>query len=117
MNSISKFLSVVTIGLSLSCAYHNAEELYGEIECPPGGTSFSQTVSPIIQANCAVSGCHVAGQQSPTLETYDQIASNATRVKARTSNGTMPPPTSTFSLRQEEIDDIACWVDAGAPAN
>lgn len=117
MKPISIFLGFVMSGLTISCAYDNAEELYGEQECPPGGTSFSQTVSPIIESNCAVSGCHVTGQQLPTLETYDQIAANASRVKARTSNGTMPPPTSMYSLTQQEIDDIACWVDAGAPDN
>ena len=117
MKSLSKFLSVLCVGLSLSCAYDNAEELYGEQECPPGGTSFSQTVFPTIQANCAVSGCHVNGQQLPTLETYDQIAANASKIKTRAGNGTMPPSSSMYSLTQEEIDDIACWVDAGAPEN
>lgn len=114
---LRKTLFICVLLVSASCAYDNAEELYGEIDCPPEGTSFSQTVSPIIQANCAVSGCHVTGQQLPTLETYDQIASNANKIKTRTSNGTMPPSTAMSSLTQQQIDDIACWVDAGAPEN
>ena len=110
----------VLIGLFLlyvSCTYDNAEELYGEKECPPGGTSFSQTVAPIINLNCAVSGCHVNGQQQPILETYTQISSNANRIKERTSNGTMPPASSGLRLSPEEIEAIACWVDSGAPDN
>jgi len=101
----------------MSCAYDNMEDLYGEEMCPPEGTSFSQTIAPIVESNCAISGCHVNGQQLPTLETYEQISANSIRVKARTSNGTMPPPGSGLSLTLEEIDAIACWVDAGAPNN
>ena len=99
------------------CAYDNAEELYGEKMCPPGGTSFSVEIQPIITLNCAVAGCHVSGQQRPSLETYSEIAANADKIKFRTSNGTMPPSTSGLSLNQSEIDAIACWVDDGAQDN
>jgi len=112
-----KILILICSFIFITCAYDNAEELYGEMNCPPGGVSFSQTISPIISMNCAVSGCHVQGRQQPTLETYAQISSNAGKIKTRTSNGTMPPPISGSSLSQNEIDEIACWVDAGAPDN
>ena len=117
MKNHLKGLLIFIILVEVSCAYDNAEELYGEADCPPGGTSFSQTISPIIESKCAISGCHVSGQQRPTLETYEQISSNASRIKARTSNGTMPPATSGKSLSADEIEAIACWVDAGAPDN
>jgi len=113
--NIAIFMILLFIGTS--CAYDNAEELYGEQKCPPGGTSFSQKIHPIINSNCAESGCHVNGQQLPTLENYSQISSNAAKIKARTSNGTMPPSNSGKSLSPEEIEAIACWVDAGAPEN
>lgn len=102
-----------------SCAYDNAEDLYGKKECLPEdpGASFSLSIAPIIDSNCAVSGCHVSGQQQPTLLSYEQISSNAERIKSRTSDGTMPPPESGLRLDQSEIDDISCWVDSGAPDN
>ena len=114
---VKKHVLIGLFFLCASCTYDNAEELYGEKECPPGGTSFSQTVAPIINLNCAVSGCHVNGQQQPTLESYAQISSNANKIKERTSNGTMPPSSSGLSLSPEEIEAIACWVDSGAPDN
>ncbi|MCG8305828.1 MAG: hypothetical protein MI975_00455 [Cytophagales bacterium] len=117
MLGIKTLFSGLMLFICCSCAYDNAEELYGERECPPGGISFTQVIHPVIRSNCAVSGCHVNGRQQPTLETYAQISANAARIRARTSNGTMPPPTSGLSLRQDEIDAIACWVDAGAPEN
>lgn len=102
---------------SFACTYDNAEDLYGIKECPPEGVPFSDEVEPIINTNCAISGCHASGGQQPTLETYEQISSNAEKIKTRTSNGTMPPPVSGIRLSQKEIDDIACWVDAGAADN
>ncbi len=102
-----------------SCAYDNTEELYGKKECLPGGesASFSLSIAPIIESNCAISGCHVVGQQQPAFLTYEQISSFAGNIKSRTSNGTMPPPGSGNHIEQSEIDKIACWVDAGAPDN
>ena len=117
MIEVKKYILVGVLYIGSSCAYDNAEELFGEKECPPGGTSFSQTIAPIINSNCAVSGCHVNGQQLPTLETYAQTSSNANKIKNRTSNGTMPPPTSGLTLSLEEIEAIACWVDSGSPDN
>ena len=45
------------------------------------GRNFDQTIKPIIESNCAVSGCHVKGQQQPTLESYEQIVYNAKKIK------------------------------------
>ena len=110
------FWGIISLAV-VSCAWDNAEELYGKAECLPGSVSFSQTVKPIIKSNCAVNGCHVNGQQRPTLELYDQIGAQADRILERTSNGTMPPSSSGKSLTQFEINAIACWVNDGALDN
>ena len=117
MTITGKILLTGIIILSFSCAYDNAEELYGTPECPPDGISYSNTIAPIINTSCAISGCHVPGRQLPTLVTYEQISANAERIKTRTSDGTMPPAASGIELSAEEINQIACWVDAGAPDN
>ena len=114
---MKKYIVLISICLFVSCAYDNVEDLYGESICPPGGTSFSETIDPIINSNCAVSGCHVNGQQLPTLETYEQISVNSAKIKSRTSNGTMPPPSSGLSLTSDQIEAIACWIDSGAQDN
>ncbi len=116
MKKILILVSIINITLA-SCAWDNEEDLYGKIDCPPGGVSFSKTIQPLINTNCAVSGCHVGGQQFPPLQTYDQIYEVRNRVKAQTSDGVMPPESSGNSLTPNEIDLIACWVDAGAPEN
>ena len=72
-----------------------------------------QKVKTIISSNCAVSGCH-SGSVFPNMTVDANIQSQAARIKARTSATTMPPSGSGFSLTQQEIDEITCWVDDGA---
>jgi len=114
---IRRFIIWATFLLLLadSCTWENAEDLYGELNCPPEGASFSKTVQPIISANCAVTGCHITGQQLPALETFNQIAANTMKIEDFISSGIMPPDGSGKSLVQEEIDSILCWIVAGAP--
>lgn len=92
----------------LSCSYNSFEEIAA---CET--ISFSEDISPIIQSNCAIPGCH-AGVQSPDLRNFNNIQSNASKIKRLTKNRTMP---LTGSLTQQQIDNIACWVDSGAPDN
>ncbi|MEQ8243982.1 hypothetical protein [Fulvivirga sp.] len=77
------------------------------------GVSFESSIKSIIANNCAVSGCH-NGSRSPNLSTFASIQSNASRIKARTGNGSMPLGSS---LSQSQIDMITCWVDDGALEN
>lgn len=116
---VIRLILLCNTSLLVSCAYNNAEELYGIRECLPDdtGTSFSLSILPIIEGNCAVSDCHTVGQQQPTFLNYEQISSYANKIKSRTSNGTMPPPESGIHLDQLEIDKIACWVENGALDN
>jgi len=36
---------------------------------PPQQWSFKKDIAPILNTNCALSGCHVAGAQKPDMET------------------------------------------------
>ena len=99
--------------LFAACAYENEEELFGENLCDPQTTTYSGVIQGIIASNCAISGCH-DGSISPDLTTFNTIQSRASRIKARTANGSMPRGRT---LTQTEIDLIACWVDDGALEN
>ncbi len=77
------------------------------------GVSWENDIKAIIDANCAVPSCH-GGTQSPDFRELSNVQSNATNIKTRTGNGTMPP---VGSLPAEMIQAIACWVDDGAPNN
>ena len=83
----------------------------------PSGISFDASVKNIIAINCAVTGCHVAGGRNPNFEVKDNILANAARIRERTSEKSMPPPSSGRSLTDEQIAQIACWVSDGALDN
>ncbi len=87
--------------------------------------TFTRDVAPILQRSCQV--CHRPGSIAPmSLMTYEDVRPWARAIKRRTSAREMPPwyidrhvGIRKFkedpSLRDEEIDTIAKWVDAGAP--
>jgi|GEM_PF-709789 len=71
------------------------------------------TINDIISTDCAVSGCH-NGTIAPDLRSSATIGDRASRIRSRTSAKTMPPASSGRSLTDNEIEQIACWVEAGA---
>ena len=77
------------------------------------GISYSGTISPIIKANCAITGCH-NGSQFPDFRLFKNIHDNAALIKSQTATRNMP---ANGSLSQSEINAIACWVDDGALEN
>jgi uncharacterized membrane protein len=79
------------------------------------GVSLDAEIMPIIEANCAVTGCH-GNIQSPILSSKTAVIGSANNIQSRTSAGTMPPA-GRDDLTQSEIDLIACWVEDGAPNN
>jgi hypothetical protein len=80
----------------------------------PSGISFANVIKPIVDGSCAIAGCHVSGGQSPNFTVFSNIQSNASKIKTRTGNKTMP---KTGSLTDLQIQQIACWVDDGALNN
>jgi hypothetical protein len=79
-----------------------------------GSVSYEATVKNIIATNCAISGCHVAGTGRSNFTEFATIQARAAQIKIRTGNRSMPIGRT---LTEEQIQQIACWVDSGAPAN
>jgi hypothetical protein len=81
------------------------------------GTSFENNIKAILETNCAIAGCHVAGTGRPNFTQFAEVKSWAATIKTRTSDKSMPPAGSGKSLTADEIAAIACWVDDGALQN
>jgi hypothetical protein len=80
------------------------------------GISFSGEIKTILDTRCSLSGCHAAGTGSRDWTNLDNLKANATAIKSRTASKSMPPVGST-ALTQDQITQIACWVDDGAVTN
>ena len=82
------------------------------------GISFATFIKPIIDSNCAVVGCHVAGTTGlPNFTIFSEIQLRASGIKTRTGSRVMPPPGSGRSLTDQQIQRIGCWVNDGAINN
>src|SRR2546430_17500751 len=87
--------------------------------------TFTKDVAPIFQRSCQ--SCHRPGQTAPmSLLTYQDVRPWARSIKQRVVGREMPPwgidphvGLQSFkndpSLREDEIQTIVKWVDAGAP--
>lgn len=107
----------VLLVVNVSCVSHDLNNLTGPepepFVCDPG-TSWQKDILPIMEASCAGVGCH-DGISRRDWTDYEEVKQYATAIKQRTQDRSMPfdgPP-----LPQEQINIIACWVDAGAPEN
>jgi hypothetical protein len=99
-----------------------------------GDVSFSEHVLPILQANCAGSGCHI-GTASPAqgldLSTYSGVIAGANSgavVIANDADGSElimrmegnSQPSMPFGedlLPQETVDTVRAWINQGAENN
>ena len=86
------------------------------ITIPQGttGTSWTDDIKPIMEKNCALSGCHNGVSRANDFREYASAKSHAKTIKSKTKDRSMP---FDGSLTQNQIDLIACWVDDGAPQN
>ena len=106
---------------SPGCYYDVQSDLYPKNFCDTTNIGYAASVEPIIQASCAIPGCHVPGVQGRSdLSTYsglhEQVANGAlvTRIQWTGPTAVMPPSTK---LPECEILKIVLWVNAGAPDN
>lgn len=86
-------------------------------DCESKNISLTQDVLPIIQQNCAVSGCHVAGTGRVDFTVRANIIQNAALIRTNTQSGFMPLAGSGFFLTNQQKETIACWVQNGAKDN
>jgi hypothetical protein len=79
------------------------------------GISWNSDIKAIVEKNCALSGCHISGAQSPDLSNFQSAKSNASNMQLQTANRNMPANGKTLS--SDDIARIACWVKDGAKEN
>ena len=112
---------VLSIGLS-SC-YKDVILPTAAQTAPPQYVSFATDLQPIFSTNCALSGCHVTGSQTPYLTpdlAYQQLTGGYVNTISPTDsklyiavNGIMEVHIPLASDRQKIYD----WIRNGAPNN
>ena len=119
MKKITIVLCIVIVGVVTGC-YNDKEQLLtppksGTTNCP--NYSFTNDVSPIIQASCNQgSGCHASGSTNGpgSLVTYAEIKNASAQMQASILAGRMPLGSS---LSTTDIQIINCWISNGSLNN
>lgn len=111
--------SILTIVLISSCTKDEGK-LPVQTTPPPTASAcdtvtYTKHIKPIIETNCALSGCHASPTSNPFLENYTQVKEKAERVKARAvdANPSIMPPSPNTPLTAAQKDLINCWVSNG----
>lgn len=107
---------MVLIALS-ACYYDSEEELYPNQTCDTSDITFQAVIKPIVDANCALSGCHVPGTGRVDYTTYQgiKIVADDGRLRQRVViERTMPPSGPLSACDRSKIE---IWLDQGALNN
>ena len=110
-------LGLLALLFTYSCESKNAEEEYPTVDCNTEQLTYDTDVKPIVDANCAVPGCHVPGTGRAVLENYVQVKSivdNGQFEDRVLTNKTMPP---NQALSVCNLDKLQAWLNNGAPEN
>ena len=86
--------------------------------CDSIPATFSGQVNPIIQQNCAITGCHVPGGTGTNDYTsYAGVKANVDNGSFRHSviEGQPPVMPPTGQLPAEQLRILECWLNNGAP--
>ena len=116
MKKLVVLSSLMAAAWAVSCSGDSEEELFAQPECAVP-VSLGAEIRPLLESNCAIEACHVAGTGLPDFTVKDNILEYANDIKRRTREGSMPPPYSGITLTEEEINLISCWVDQGKKDN
>jgi len=79
--------------------------------------TYSKNVVPIINAHCAIDGCHVAGFAPGDFTSFQVLYSKVENgsFELRVFELRIMPPND--SLSDEELKTFQCWIDNGALNN
>jgi hypothetical protein len=113
-------LSVFILGFAVlfpSCYYDKEETLYPFKKCDTTNVTYTQTIVPILSANCYV--CHYTGSQQTSiwLDTYEGVNAmvlSGQLIPAIEQTGPFPMPKSGSKLDACSINQIIKWVNDGA---
>ena len=119
-------LALLALALLSGCYFDNEEQLYPKnpnATCVTTDVTFSATIQPIINQNCATSGCHAGSAPAGGYNLEDHagvqsIANNGSLLGTiNHESGYSQMPKNLPKLPDCSISQIAAWVSAGAPNN
>lgn len=127
VRKMTVIITIFFLGLigSEGCTFDQAEELVIE-DCDTMSVSYNLDIKPIIETYCSgktLGNCHEAGNTansdySTYAGLYEQVENDGIWVVLFVT-GEMPDPYTSgpTTLKPEELQQLYCWLEAGAPDN
>lgn len=86
---------------------------------PPCRPTYVSDIKTIVQAKCAITGCHDGNSGIIGFNTYIPLKERADngRIKSYVIELKIMPPATAPQLTDNEKKLINCWLDNGAPEN
>jgi len=114
------FAALMMLLMMNSCYYDKEDKLYPFLACDTTNVTYSQTIAPIMTANCNI--CHFTGSQTINipLDTWagvNAVVQNGKLLPAIEQTGPFPMPKSGSKLDPCTIGKIQKWINQGAPNN
>lgn len=112
---------VGAILMSPACYYDVEEELYVDTGCDTDNVTYTETILPILEANCYSCHSESLNTGNVTLEGYSKLKVTVDSGRflgaIRHESGFAPMPENQPQLASCTIEKIEAWVAAGAPNN
>ena len=115
------FIFILVLGMFIpSCYYDKEQTLYPFLKCDTTHVTYTQTIVPILSANCLV--CHNTALQEGNviLDTWagiQVVITNGKLIPAIDHTGPYQMPKGGSMLDACSIEKIKRWVANGAPNN
>lgn len=104
-----------------SCTKDGRDAAYytDKTDCTASTPTYTANVQPILNASCALSGCHNASSRRAgvQLDNYTNAANEFTNGASlcTINHDCTPMPENSAKLPQSTIDLLTCWVKNGCP--
>jgi beta-mannanase len=94
------------------CYYDKEDKLYpNNADDCNAVLTYNNGIKTLVNASCAISGCHIAGGISPDLSNYTSLKANITKVTKRAIiDKNMPAPSGMSACNITKLDN---WIKAG----
>ncbi len=116
-------LLILCIGtFAISCGDDEDTDPPVTIDCDGSDPSYMTDIKPMVDATCALAGCHEANFLSGDFTSYDGLkakADDGSLIERAVTEKDMPPSNTNgpTELTDAQIKLINCWVADGAPNN
>jgi len=119
LSYILLFLTVGLVVIISACTKDTVTNVEGM--CDTSAVTYSSDVADILNASCAITGCHVSGSQTPLMSDFASASAASTApnflgaIKHEAGFTPMPFPPGSSQLEPCKIEMLEAWVEAGSP--